>query len=146
MARKFFLVDHSMRDLGGHYYTYASCVLPAAERAGFQAVLAMHREFRDLAALPSSWQSYAVFHHKSYSQRTLSAGKSNGAVGRWWSRTRQKWRARERQRYADSFAEDCATLFAQVAPTEGDHVFFASASEVDLEGLATFLQDASAEY
>jgi glycosyltransferase involved in cell wall biosynthesis len=146
MARKFVLIDHSMKDLGGHYYTYASCVLPAAERAGFQPVLAMHREFRDFAALPPSWQSHAVFRHKSHSQRTLSTGTANGALSRWWSRTRQQWRARERQRHADSFAEDCAALFAQVRPTDGDHVFIASASEIDLEGLATFLQSAPAEY
>lgn len=57
-----------MRDLGGHYYTYASCVLPAAERAGFQPVLVMPREFRDLPALPQSWQSYPVFRNKSYLQ------------------------------------------------------------------------------
>lgn len=134
-----------MRDLGGHYYTYASCVLPAAERAGFQPVLAMHREFRDFAALPLTWQSHAVFRHKSYSQRSLNTGASAGAFSRWWSRTRNKWRARERQRYADSFAEDCATLLAEVRPTEGDHVFIASASELDLEGLAMFLQRAPTE-
>jgi glycosyltransferase involved in cell wall biosynthesis len=146
MARKFVLIDHSMKDLGGHYYTYASCVLPAAERAGLQPVLAMHREFRDFAALPPSWQSFAVFRNKSYSQRTLSAGNTRGALSRWWSRTRQKWWARERQRYADSFAQDCAALLAQIRLSEGDHVFIASASEVDLEGLATFLQSGPAEY
>lgn len=146
MTQKFVLIDHSMKDLGGHYYTYASCVLPAAERAGFQPVLAMHREFRDFAALPANWQSHAVFRHKSYSQRTLDTGDSRGAFSGWWVRTRRKWRARERQRFAGSFAEDCAALLHEVRPAAGDHVFFASASEVDLEGLATFLQDAPAEY
>lgn len=146
MARKFVLIDHSMRDLGGHYYTYASCVLPAAERAGFQAVLAMHREFDDVAALPPSWQSHAVFRHKSYSQRTPSTRAANDALSRWWFRARQKWRARERQRYAASFAADCATLLDRIRPADGDHVFFASASELDLEGLAILLQSAPAEY
>lgn len=146
MARKFVLIDHSMKDLGGHYYTYASCVLPAAERAGFQPVLAMHREFCDFAALPTSWQSHAVFRNKSYSQRTLTRGDTTGTLSRWWARTRQKWWARERQRYADSFAQDCSTLLGQVRLAEGDHVFIASASEVDLEGLATFLQSGPIEY
>lgn len=146
MTRKFILIDHSMRDLGGHYYTYASCVLPAAERAGFQPILAMHREFRDLAALPSSWQSHPVFRNKSYSQRYVDTGSTNGAFGSWWSRTRSKWRARERTRLAESFAEDCATLLSKVALEPGDHVFFASASEIDLEGLAMFLQKAPARY
>ncbi|WP_129775487.1 glycosyltransferase family protein [Peristeroidobacter soli] len=146
MTRKFVLIDHSMRDLGGHYYTYASCVLPAAERASLQPVLAMHREFRDLPALPPSWQSHPIFRNKSYSQRYIETGNVNGALGGWWSRTRSKWRARERQRLAESFAEDCATLFTKIELTEGDHVFFASASEIDLEGLAIFLQRAPAEY
>jgi len=146
MVRKFVLIDHSMRDLGGHYYTYASCVLPAAERAGFQPVLAMNREFRDFAALPPSWQSYAVFRHKSYSQRTPGSRNARGALSRWWARTRQKWRTRARERYSDSFAEDCATLLPQIGLTEGDHVFFASASELDVEGLVRFLEGAPAEY
>lgn len=146
MTRKFVLIDHSMRDLGGHYYTYASCVLPAAERAGFQPVLAMHREFRDLPALPPSWQSHPIFRNKSYSQRYIETGNANGTFGGWWSRTRSKWRARERQRLAESFAEDCATLLSRISLSEGDHVFFASASEIDLEGLAMFLQRGSAEY
>lgn len=135
-----------MRDLGGHYYTYASCVLPAAERAGLQPVLAMHREFRDLGALPPSWQSHAIFRHKSYSQRYEDAGSAQGPLAGWWARTRSKWRARERQRLADSFSEDCATLLSKLALQEGDHVFFASASEIDLEGLAKFLQSAPAKY
>ena len=146
MTRKFVLIDHSMRDLGGHYYTYASCVLPAAERAGCQPILAMHREFRDLPALPSSWQSSPVFRNKSYSQRYVETGSANGPLGGWWSRTRSKWRARERARLAESFAEDCATLLSKVTLDAGDHVFFASASEIDLEGLAMFLQKAPARY
>ena len=146
MTRKFVLIDHSMKDLGGHYYTYASCVLPAAERAGLQPVLAMHQEFRDFAALPPTWQSHAVFRHKSYSQRTLEAGSANGVFSSWWSKARRKWRARERLRYAASFAEDCATLLAKVPLSDGDQVFFASASELDLEGLAMFLQSAPSKY
>ena len=135
-----------MKDLGGHYYTYASCVLPAAERAGLRPVLAMHRDFRDLGALPPSWQSHAIFRNKSYSQRYVDAGSTRGIFGGWWARTRSKWRARERERLADSFAEDCATLLTKVALADGDHVFFASASEIDLEGLAKFLQAGPAQY
>ena len=146
MTRKFVLIDHSMRDLGGHYYTYASCVLPAAERAGFQPVLAMHRAFQDLPALPPSWQSHPVFRNKSYSQRYVETGSANGTLGGWWSRTRSKWHARERARLAASFAEDCATLWSKVALAEGDHVFFASTSEIDLEGLAIFLEQAPELY
>lgn len=135
-----------MKGLGGHYFTYASCVLPAAERAGMQPLLAMHREFRDFAALPPNWQSHAVFRNKSYSQRYLDAGSANGTFSSWWARTRIKWHARERLRLAESFAEDCAALLSKITLAEGDHVFFASASEIDLDGLAMFLQGAPESY
>jgi hypothetical protein len=138
--KKFVLIDHSLKDLGGHYYTYASCVLPAAAGAGLQPILAMHRDFRDFDSLPPDWQRHAVFRQKSYSQPTL--GETSG----WWSRLLQQWRTQRRRGHAQRFAADCAALFAQVALSEGDHVFMATASGVDLEGLATFLQAAPAAY
>jgi glycosyltransferase involved in cell wall biosynthesis len=138
--KKFVLVDHSLKDLGGHYYTYASCVLPAAERSGFEAVLATHHDFKELAALPASWRAHAIFRRKSYSQRTLEAGASDRGLNRLWNRLRRSWRNRERARVAQDFAQDCAALFEHVRLSAGDHVFLATASEVDLEGLALFLQ------
>jgi glycosyltransferase involved in cell wall biosynthesis len=137
---KFVLIDHSLKDLGGHYYTYASCVLPAAERAGFAPVLAIHREFVDFDALPRSWNAHAVFRRKSYSQRTLDASVSARTLGAWWHRVRERWRARERERIAGGFAADCATLFERVQLAPDDHVFIATASELDLQGLADFLR------
>ena len=42
---KFVVIDHSIADLGGHHYGYAAHVLDAAERAGYQPVLATNRRF-----------------------------------------------------------------------------------------------------
>lgn len=143
--KKFILIDHSLKDLGGHYYTYASCVLPAAQRAGFQPVLATHRDFSDFAALPPAWRAHAIFRRKSYSQRTPGNGRHSG-VWHLWAKARGAWHARERERVAAGFAADCATLFEQVRLEAGDHVFIATASEVDLEGLAIFLRTSGATY
>lgn len=144
---KFVLIDHSLKDLGGHYYTYASCVLPAAERAGYQVVLAVNREFRDFAALPRSWGAHAIYKRKSHSHRTIEAGGHRagtlGALTSWWIQMRKALRARERERIAKSFAEDCAALFERVPLAAGDHVFIATASELDVGGLARFLQSRS---
>lgn len=49
---KFVLIDHSITDVGGHYYEYAVRVLSAAEEAGFEAVLATNERLRVEGALP----------------------------------------------------------------------------------------------
>jgi hypothetical protein len=145
--QKFVLVDHSLKDLGGHYYTYASCVLAAAERAGFQPVLATHRDFHEFNALPRTWTAHAVFRHKSQSHRMLDAADGGRSIllG-WWDQLRSRRRAREGAQIATGFAADCKALFARVSLQPGDHVFLATASELDLDGLARFLQTAPADY
>lgn len=42
---RFILVDQSLRGYGGHYFNYASRVLDAAGRAGFEGKLICHRAF-----------------------------------------------------------------------------------------------------
>lgn len=140
LMNRFILIDHSLKDLGGHYYTYASCVLPAAQRAGFSCVLATHQDFRDFDALPRSWHVHAIFRRKSYSQRTPDVSESGRLLHEWWGRVRHAWRTRKRLHAATGFAEDCAALFERVRLQAGDHVFIATASELDLEGLGLFLQ------
>ena len=43
--RQFVLIDQSIRGLTGHHYEYAVHVLGAAEKAGYQPILATNREF-----------------------------------------------------------------------------------------------------
>lgn len=43
---KFVLIDHSIVDIGGHYYEYAARVLATAEAAGYESVLATNRRLR----------------------------------------------------------------------------------------------------
>ena len=49
---KFVLIDHSITDVGGHYYEYAVRVLRAAEEAGYEPVLATNRRLRQGAQFP----------------------------------------------------------------------------------------------
>lgn len=145
MRRRFVLIDHSLQNLGGHHYPYAYSVLQAAQRAGWQPVLATHRRFRDHAALPADWQILPVFRNPSYSRYSLNTqSSSRGASSRW--RGLSTWlAARGRARHSAAFAADCAALLTAISPGAGDLLFVGTCSELDLLGLSQLLQrDAAA--
>ena len=141
---KFVLIDHSLKDLGGHHYPYAQSVLGAAQRAGWQPVLVTHRQFRRRSALPAEWQVHALYSHKSYSRFTLDTqaqltAKAPGtrpSPARW---LQQWWAGRMRARLMRRFAGDTARLFELESIGPGDQIFFATMSELDLSGLSAFL-------
>ena len=142
---KFILIDQSLRDLGGHHYPYAHTVLSAAQRAGWQPVLAVNRSFRERAALPVAWRVHSLYAHESYSRHTLDTqalAAQNPATGRAAPRPAfaRWWRARMRSRRAAHFARDCARLFELETLAPGDVVFLATMSELDLWGLGAFLK------
>jgi len=140
---KFILVDHSLRDTGGHHYPYATSVLQAAAAAGWTPVLATHRSFAARAALPADWPVHALFHDVSYSALTLDTQSARGVRPTLWRRLFAPWsrmlRAQRRARHARRFAQGCARLFAELRCADGDVVFVPTASELDLQGLAQFL-------
>jgi hypothetical protein len=158
-VRKFVLVDHSLRRLGGHHYPYACSVLEAAESAGFRPVLATHRDFRERSAVPAGWRLHPLFRRESYSRYTLDiqalggdatgraaggkAGDPQAGTGQpgagWWARWREANSRRARARHAAAFAADCARLFESEPVGDGDIVLFATTSELDLAGLAAWL-------
>ena len=39
----FFLIDHSLRRLGGHHFDYSRCVAEAANEAGFLTTIGVNR-------------------------------------------------------------------------------------------------------
>ncbi|MGH7136673.1 MAG: hypothetical protein ACREHD_13100, partial [Pirellulales bacterium] len=49
---KFVLIDHSIADVGGHYYEYAVRVLRVADEAGYESILATNRRLRDIGGYP----------------------------------------------------------------------------------------------
>jgi hypothetical protein len=137
------LIDQSLRTLGGHHYAYAWNLLEAAERAGYQPVLATHRDFAEPGAFPAHWRVHALFRHESYSRYTLDiqalAGDATRRPQGWWQRLRDRFAARARAKHVAAYAEDCAALFARERVGAGDLVFCATTSELDLGGLARYL-------
>jgi hypothetical protein len=144
---KFVLIDHSLKDVGGHHFSYAREFLAAARRAGFEVVLATHRRFREAEALARDCTVLPVFRNESYSPLTFDmqayrpgvqrAGRGVGLAA--------AWRGYRRARLARAFARDCRTLFEQVVLEAGDQVFLATASEIDLTGLGAFLRSRAAD-
>lgn len=141
--RRFVLVDHSLRRLGGHHFPYAHSVLAAARRAGFQPVLATHRAFGERGAVPAGWRVHALFRRESYSRYTLDiqalAGDATRRRGGWLARWQALRAGRVRAAHAAAFAADCARLFAMEPVGPGDVVLFATTSELDFAGLGQFL-------
>lgn len=149
MRPRFILLDHSLKDLGGHHYSYAQGVLQAAEQAGFVPVLATHRNFRQRAAFDARWAVHPVFARASYSRYTLdkqalSPRQQFGPPQGPWQRLRRRYINWRRNRIAQAFAAGCTRLFASVPLQPDDHVFIATASELDLAGLAKFLRHGDA--
>jgi hypothetical protein len=58
---KFVLIDHSIVDVGGHYFEYAVRVLSAAEEAGYEPILATNRRLRDIGSYP--WRVFPVYRY-----------------------------------------------------------------------------------
>ena len=146
---KFILIDQSLRDLGGHHYPYAYSVLTAAQQAGWEPVLAVNRDFLQRAALPASWRVHALYARKSYSHYSLDTQARAVAAptapdARRLPRWRRWWTRHMRARYARGFARDCARLFELEPLGRGDLVFLATMSELDLQGLADFLERSTA--
>ena len=132
---KFVLIDHSLKNLGGHHYPYAYSVLEAAQHLGWQPILATNRSFAEQSTLPGSWRVHTLFAHASYSRYTLDTQ----AMNHGWRPLRRWWHSRMRARLAADFAQDCTRLFELEPLTEDDVVFAATVSELDLAGLTHFL-------
>lgn len=141
--RKFILLDHSLRDTGGHHFPYAASVLQAAEAAGFAPALATHRDFVDTAAFPSRWPLHALFPAVSYSVHTLDTQAAPAGpevpLARWLEPLQSRWRRMQRQRHIAQFAAACGELFQRVPLADGDLVFLPTVSELDLHGLAAYM-------
>jgi len=159
--RKFVLIEQSLREVGGHYLEYAREILQAAEAAGYEPVLATHRDFRGADRLPSGWRVLPLFPYGSdkihripsaYSfglWRQIAASRGNlpaiaarvadavsdrckaAVSGLRW------WRRMTRMR---GFAAACESLFRECPLAPGDQVLCSTMSDMDLLGLVRFLR------
>ncbi len=151
MAR-FILIDHALRDVGGHQYQYALDVLAASEEAGFEPVLASHRDLQATDRFPCHWRTRSLFDcNQKVKHWAGEDGKSTrpvGTEGDWLDTTNANWLTRcldahaRRQRvdYLRKFEEACSRLFAELGWNQDDVVFLPTVSEFDLLGLVRFLK------
>lgn len=160
---RFFLLDHSLKGIGGHHFDYALHVLGAATRLGFETVVASNRKFRGQAELPSGSRVFPLFRYHTYNRYTLFCGDRHRLVDpqhkpphpgdgtQRWNLTnfcaalRTQWREFKElkhrngpQRRKRDLAEGCTKLFTRVPLAAGDHVFVPTLSELDLLGLVEF--------
>lgn len=150
MAR-FFLVDHSLRETGGHHFDYVQCIARAAGEMGFETLIGAHRGFRG-SELPNV---SSVFRHTTYQPDSYLAGLRHltrrkvdflqagsnrlswpAKIKRLWSLRRH---AKRRSKFIQRFSADCARFFRNMEFEDGDHVFFTTVSELELLALSQFL-------
>jgi glycosyltransferase involved in cell wall biosynthesis len=84
---RFVLIDHSLRKIGGHHYEYARHVLKAATGAGYEAVLAAHRDFEEGHGL--ELRSEAIYRLDYWGMASLM--KPEGWLGRTVKWSCRRW-------------------------------------------------------
>lgn len=148
---KFLLIDHSLRNAGGHHYEYAVQVLHAADSAGYEIYLATHRQFQGQGKLPGHWQTFPLFARDTYSPHCLYfCEKYSVPASSFFQMFRQSLNlplrgvrrviaSSSRQRHQRQFTDACRELFQRVSLKEGDHAFLPTMSEFDLAGLVPCL-------
>lgn len=70
----FFIIDHSLKDAGGHHFDYARCVCEAASELGYAPVVGTHRRFR-----PSQWPTCSTTSDEPSVNASLHRADSNVA-------------------------------------------------------------------
>ena len=158
-----YIIDQSLKTSGGHHLDYARCIALAAQEQGFQTTLGAHRSFT-----PEVWQAAtastgaddsttirSVFRDTVYQADSYLAGLQKTTRSRsanalstppnsnWLKRAKHSVQVllhrRRRRLIAQRFAVGCEAFFEGVNFKEGDQVFLTGVSELELSGLATFL-------
>jgi hypothetical protein len=143
--RRFILIDPCLCDLGSHPYQYCRDILDAAERSGFACAAVAHRGFRpDRGEWPASHKfeaSLSTLGHSKYTafgelDRLAEDGRARLRIAWPWAARHAERRRRER---IDAFAREIEPVVRSVR--QGDVVFIATASELDLAGLSRAIRE-----
>lgn len=156
----FFLIDHSLRQSGGHHFDYVSCVARAANELGFLTTIGANRSLKKLSAndhatIEQLGKVKRVFRHTTYQPDSYLAGlqhltrsdcgaalredENQGSLARLGSRFKTYFHRRRRESFINQFATDCQKYFESQMQTEGDHAFLTTVSELELMGLSAYL-------
>lgn len=156
----FFLIDHSLRQSGGHHFDYVSCVARAANELGFLTTIGANRSLKKLSA--SDQQSIQrlgnvkrVFRETTYQPDSYLAGlqhltrsdcgtallhdSHSNRIVRFYNRLKNYGHRRRRDKFVQRFASDCHRYFQTLMQTPADHAFLTTVSELELMGLAVYL-------
>ena len=159
----FFLIDQSLKELGGHHHDYVRCVASAASQAGYLTTIGTNRKFKQTESLSPLGQIRGAFRETTYQRdsylsglRHLTRSKDSYlppnafaedgyrllnslSPGKWLRSFRRLRHHSRRQRNIKNFAQDCDRFFRSTLLTENDHAFFATVNEMEFMGLAAFL-------
>jgi len=151
---RFIYLEPGLTRPGGHYFEYATCLLSALERAGWEIHLVTHRQFQQAGLVPETWQVHPTFDRElEFASMSMSGGRnlpSRAAVAQlpWYHRKQLglplAWLSRKLRSlwtsctYPQRFAADLATLFEKLGSRSDDFVFVATVSDLWLQGLQQF--------
>ena len=139
---RFVLIDNSLVEMGGHFFSHAVRVLHAAHDLGLDPVLATNRDFKLSREVPVEWPLYATFRYTAlgrYSEFSVAAEGASGGENkkdRYWQRIRRSVGLRKRVR---SFTRSCKDLFQRLPLESSDHVFLPFCTEISLLGLLRYM-------
>ncbi len=150
---RFFLIDQSLVDPGGHHYDYSTCIVAAANELGFETLVAANRKVSPditiggVAAIPAFTETVYQKDSCLAGLRHLKRSGSHPAnhdAATIWQRTQAVFSTqrfhRRRARLVAKFAREFQSFFDQHPVAEDDQVFLTTVSELELMGLAKFLR------
>lgn len=155
---KLFIIDQSLREMGGHHYDYVRLVAEASSSTGMETIIGTHRGLRSDAEgeLSEIAEVKKGFRQTTYSELSQLAGlrelvcrkdsmlnsdskSSNHRINQWRRQFAQRRYEKGRARLIRTFAEDCERFFKATEFNEDDHIFFTTISEIEFLGLAAYL-------
>jgi hypothetical protein len=162
-----YVIDHSLRSSGDHHYDLMWSLASASQANGLRTVIGTHASFQEsIPGIPAHairrrfrdtmYQPMSRIAGLRKMTRSVSSGASSpsntspasrGQSSPWrriWQQLRNGWSQRrchaQTHRFVQRFGQDCERFFENESLQEGDHVCFATVSELELAGLAQFLK------
>lgn len=159
----FFLIDQSLKEVGGHHHDYVRCVASAAAQAGYLTTIGANQKFHDCHSLKSFGNIRKAFRDTTYqsdsylcglrhltrtssdylpSKRSKNQRKGiKESLASLYKGVRNSRHLSRRKKNIRNFAADCERFFQPTMLTENDHAFFATINEMEFMGLAAFLSN-----
>ena len=152
----FYLIDQSLKGLGGHHFDYTRLLTEAVKKAGGTVAVGCHRRFKSSDSLPDC-DVRNVFRNTTYASCSSLVGIQDmvarrrpglfGSIKNWFSSKRSvsqspadsSWQSSEQQNRVRAFKEDCDQFFSRPLTRE-DIVFLTTLSDLEADGLYQFIR------